>query len=82
MANPEIDNYVTPVQQQSPEPLPTSGVRVEFSIDRLRGLGAIARKNKGGFTSEQVKAFLALYDEELNDLLNQTVRKFVEEKLS
>jgi hypothetical protein len=61
---------------------PFLGVRAEFDISALRLIADQIRRNKGGFSSEQVKAFLLLYDEELHDRVKAAVRKFLEDKLA
>lgn len=63
---------------------PFDGIRAEYSIDRLRSIGTITRRIKGGdpvFTSVQARAFLQLHSKELNDRLDQTLRDFFKEKL-
>ena len=58
------------------------GIHVSYSLDKLRQLASKVRKEKGGeFSTEQVKAFLSLFGEDLEDRLNQTVREFLQEKL-
>lgn len=57
------------------------GITAYYSIQRLRLLAANIRKNRDGFTSEQVVAFLSLYGEELRDEIDNAVRVFLEEKL-
>jgi hypothetical protein len=76
MANPEIDNYVQP---NSPKEILYQGVKVEYSLDKLRLLAGTARKRE--FSTTETRAFLCLYEEELKDKLNQTIREFVQEKL-
>ena len=66
MANLEIEDY--------------QGVKVEYSLDKLRLLAGTARKRE--FSSVETRAFLCLYGEELKDKLNQTIREFVQDKLN
>lgn len=61
--------------------VPQFGVLVFYNTSRLRQMAATIRKNNGGFTSEQVEAFLSLYGEALKDALDTTVKKFLQEKL-
>lgn len=57
------------------------GLVQTYSIGHLRLLGASIRKNRGGFTSTQVRAFLDLYGEEIVDRMDKAVRDFLQEKL-
>ncbi len=67
----------------SPEERPFAGIRVSYDTSRIRQLGANFRAKRGDdFTSEKVRAFLLLHGQELTDKLDQTVRQFLEEKLS
>lgn len=67
----------------SPKELPYDGVRVEYPTQRLRLLGRLVTKAKGGdFGTEQTKAFLLLHDTELRDRIDKTVREFLTEKLA
>ena len=67
----------------SPKPLPYDGVRIDYSVSRLREIGKNVRKAKGDgeFTSDQVRAFLMLHGKELQDKLDNAVREFLKEKL-
>jgi hypothetical protein len=58
------------------------GVQAEFDINTLRLIASEIRRDKGEFSSEQVKAFLLLYDEELRDRISTAVRAFLKEKLA
>lgn len=60
----------------------TTGIRADFDISTLRLIADKIRRNKGGFSSEQVKAFLLLYEEELLDKVRAAVCAFLEEKLA
>jgi hypothetical protein len=67
----------------SPKEQPFPGIRVAYTIERLRLLGRLLRKEKGGeFTSAQAEAFLLLHREELGERLALTVREFMKEKLA
>jgi hypothetical protein len=67
----------------SPKALPYDGVRVEYPTQRLRLLGRLVTKAKGGdFGTEQTKAFLLLHSTELRDRIDKTVRDFLSEKLA
>jgi hypothetical protein len=67
----------------APKQLPFNGLRVEYDINRIRGIGALTVKSKGEseFTSDQAKAFVLLHGKELQDRLDKTVRDFLKEKL-
>ena len=65
MANPEIELY--------------QGIKIEYSLDKLRLLASTIRKRE--FSTTETLAFLCLYEDELKDKLNQTIREFVQEKL-
>jgi hypothetical protein len=54
-------------------------LRVEMSHGQIRELGKTVRKD--GFTSMEVQAFITLYQRELDELLNQTVREFIIKKV-
>jgi hypothetical protein len=58
---------------------PAPALKLEMSIGQLRELGKLVRKEE--FTTSQVQAFLALYQPELTELLNQTVREFIIKKV-
>ena len=67
----------------SPKELPYDGVRVDYPTQRLRLLGRLVTKAKGGdFGTEQTKAFLLLHSTELRDRIDKTVRDFLSEKLA
>ena len=57
------------------------GVRANFALDRIRLLATALRRDKGGFSTEQARAFLLLYGEELQDAIDKTVREFLKEKV-
>ena len=57
-----------------------NGVRVEYSIDRLR-LIASSINGRAGFTSKQIDAFLLIYRHELQSKLDQTVKNFIQSKI-
>jgi hypothetical protein len=58
------------------------GIRAAYGIDRLRQIGHLASAKKGReFGTAETRALLLLYGEELQDRLDETVRKFLEEKL-
>lgn len=57
-----------------------NGIRVEYSIDRLR-LIAASIKGRAGFTSKQMEAFLLIHQNELQSKLDQTVKNFVQSKI-
>jgi hypothetical protein len=63
---------------ESPEEIPFQGVRVEYTIDRLRQLAGYVRP---GATTEDIRAFLLLYGGELGSKIDKTVRDFLQEKL-
>ncbi len=52
---------------------------VEFDLDRLRALGRLTRKEK--FSTEEAKALLLLYREQLEDVMTEAVRQFLRERL-
>jgi hypothetical protein len=52
---------------------------VEFDLDRLRALGRLTRKEE--FSTEEAKALLLLYREQLEGVMVEAVRKFLKEKL-
>jgi len=67
----------------SPRELPYDGIRVEYPTQRLRLLGRLVTKAKGGdFGTEQTRAFLLLHSTELHDRIDKTVRDFLKEKLA
>jgi hypothetical protein len=55
------------------------GVGLFVHVERVRHLGAHARKSD--FSTEEAKAFLLLYGEELLDHMRKSVAKFVADKL-
>jgi len=57
-----------------------NGVRVEYSIDRLR-LIASSINGRAGFTSKQIDAFLLIHQNELQSKLDQTVKNFIQSKI-
>jgi len=66
----------------SPEELPYSGLRVEYSLSKLRQIATTIRKDRSNeFSTGQTAAFLDLYREDLEARVNDAVRKFLEEKL-
>src|SRR5208282_5262680 len=66
----------------SPKELPYDGVRLDYPTARLRLLGRLVTKAKGGdFGTDQTAAFLLLHSTELRDRVDQTVREFMKEKL-
>jgi hypothetical protein len=68
---------------KSPKELPFDGIRVSYDVDRLRQIGHLVSAKKGReFGTTETRALLLLYGSELTDRLNETVRKFLEEKLS
>jgi ABC-type Fe3+-hydroxamate transport system substrate-binding protein len=54
-------------------------LKAELTLQQIRELGKAVRKEE--FTSVQAQAFITLYQRELNELLNQTVRDFIEKKV-
>jgi hypothetical protein len=67
----------------SPKELPFDGITVSYDVDRLRQIGHLVSAKKGReFGTTETRALLLLYGTELQDRLNETVRKFLEEKLS
>lgn len=54
--------------------------QIEVSVERLRLLGSKIRKDSE-FTSEDAKAFLQLYGEQLKSKMEQTLKDFLQEKL-
>lgn len=67
----------------SPEEVEFEGVRFQYDLTRIRLLGGKARESRGDdFTTDKARAFLLLHGQELQDKIDQTVRKFLEEKLS
>jgi hypothetical protein len=67
---------------ESPKELPYSGMRVDFSLGKLRQIAITARKSRGGeFSTEHMGAFLSLYREDIEERVNKAVREFLEEKL-
>jgi hypothetical protein len=67
----------------SPKALPYDGVRMDYPIGRLRLLGRLVTKAKGGdFGTEETRAFLLLHGTELRDRVDQAVREFLKEKLA
>jgi hypothetical protein len=68
---------------QSPKELPFDGIRVSYDADRLRQIGHLVSAKKGReFGTTETRALLLLYGQDLVDRLDQTVRTFLEEKLS
>jgi len=66
----------------SPKPIPFEGVEVSYSVDRLRQIGHLSSAKKSReFGTKETQALLLLYGPELKDRLDETVRKFFEEKL-
>ena len=66
----------------SPEELPFDGIEVSYPVDRLRQIGHLVSAKKGReFGTNETRALLLLYGSELVDRLDETVRKFLEEKL-
>lgn len=59
----------------------TTGIDLEFSIQKLRLMGEVIRKDTGGFTTEQVRAFLILYRDDIEALVTKTIRDFLRRKL-
>ena len=69
-------------QQDSPEAVPFDGIQASYSVDRLRQIGHLAIAWKGiEFGTAETRAFLLLFGKELQDRLDDAVRKFFEEKL-
>ena len=70
-------------QGNSPTPRPFDGVRADYSVEKLRLLGRLVRKEKGigEFSSDQARAFLSLHGDELRDRIDAAVRAFLKEKL-
>jgi hypothetical protein len=52
---------------------------IELTTDRIRSLGKTARGKE--FTTEEAKAFLLLYREQLEGEITATVRGFIKKKL-
>src|SRR5579863_4751438 len=68
---------------RSPEPVPFDGIQTSYTVDRLRQIGHLVSAKKGReFGTVETRAMLLLYGTELRDRLDETVRKFLEEKLS
>jgi hypothetical protein len=68
---------------RGPKEVAFDGIRVAYGIDRLRQIGHLASAKKGReFGTTETRALLLLYGAELQDRLDETVRKFLEEKLS
>ena len=66
---------------KSPKELPFDGIEVSYPVDRLRQIGHLVLAKKGReFGTTETRALLLLYGTELIDRLDQTVRKFLEEK--
>jgi len=67
----------------SPKAIPFDGIQVAYTLDRLRQIGHLVSAKKGReFGTTETRALLLLYGSELIDRLDETVRKFLEEKLS
>jgi hypothetical protein len=67
----------------SPKALPFDGIEVSYDVNRLRQIGHLVSAKKGReFGTTETRALLLLYGTELVDRLDETVRKFLEEKLS
>lgn len=67
---------------QSPKRLPFDGVQVSYSMDRIRQVGRLVSAKKGrNFGTEEARALVLLYGQELTDRLDKTVRDFLQEKL-
>ena len=67
----------------SPKELPFDGIEVSYPVDSLRQIGHLVSAKKGReFGTNETRALLLLYGSELVDRLDETVRKFLEEKLS
>jgi hypothetical protein len=56
-------------------------MQIEISEQKLRLLGETIRRDTGGFTSEQVRAFLVIYGEELQETIENAVKQFLKKKL-
>jgi hypothetical protein len=67
----------------SPEAIPFDGIQTAYSVDRIRQIGHLVSAKKGKeFGTTETRALLLLYGQDLIDKLDETVRKFLEEKLS
>jgi len=60
---------------------PFKGLEIQIGLPTLRRIAETIRRDDGGFTTEQVRAFLLLYDEELKQAINNTVKDFLRKKL-
>jgi hypothetical protein len=68
--------------QKTKDKLVPEGVGVRYSLDKLRLLATAVRKARASeFSTEQTRAFLPPYGEELQERLNKAVRGFLQEKL-
>lgn len=68
---------------RSPKEIVFEGIRVSYSIDRLRQIGHLVSAKKGReFGTAETRALLLLYGQDLQDRLDEAVRKFLEEKIS
>jgi len=66
----------------SPKEIPFDGIEVSYSLDRLRQIGHLVSQAKGReFGTTETRALLLLYGQELVSALDETVRKFLQEKL-
>jgi hypothetical protein len=60
----------------------TLDIVMDVTVDRVRRIATTVRKSGAGFSSEEAEAFLLLYGEQLQALLNSTVKDFIKEKLA
>jgi len=58
-----------------PEPV----LKAEVTLGQIRELGKSVRKTD--FTSVQAQAFITLYQHDLNELINDTIREFIMKKV-
>ncbi len=70
-ACPDDDQY----REYPAEPV----LRVEITLGQIRELGKNVRKQE--FTSAQAQAFITLYQGDLNELVSETIRKFITQKV-
>jgi hypothetical protein len=66
-------------QQQYLQSFPDEGIALNLSLGNIRSLGALIRK--GQFSSDDARAFVKLYGQDLKDFLNRQVREYMEQKL-
>ncbi len=76
-----LRNAIGQLPGQSPEPIPYvyDGIQIEMPTGKIRRLASTVCKRE--FSTEQTHAFLALYQEALEERINKAIQDFITEKL-